>query len=222
MASGETLIGFDARKMWMDPRALWDDERRANFLLRDDAGPVFSTDEFVWPPVFRTGQWPGASRAQLDALGLWGPERPDWTGLNSPLWKDLAALRAELAAKRAAVPRPYWVVAVTCFGVEEKPAPDAPWPHPGPTAPAALDPSWTSLGFDVSDGSFVSGLANCGYAPPEAKEAAAKRWSVHLNRHHLFDAFEPAAEFAEDAGARVPEHAPFLVYGLYRIDDVTD
>jgi len=36
-----------------------------------------------------------------------------------------------------------------------------------------------------------------------------------LNEHHLFNEIDPARLFKEWADRRVPEHAPFFVFGLY-------
>ncbi len=77
-----------------------------------------------------------------------------------------------------------------------------------------LDPAWKLLGFDVSDGSLLSGLSNCGYAAEESKSLRAQ-WRGHLNQHHLFEEPASASGFCRLTDARVPEHAPFCVYGLY-------
>lgn len=75
---------------------------------------------------------------------------------------------------------------------------------------------WQRLGWDVVDGFFPSGLTNCGLAALE-RETLAARWSQYLNSWHLFDDLSAAREFREDINARVPEHAPFCVMGLYRV-----
>jgi hypothetical protein len=72
---------------------------------------------------------------------------------------------------------------------------------------------WRSLGFDVADGSLVSGLLNCGYEPPE-REALGERFGARLNSSGLLKTAEAAFEFREVADARVPEHAPFIVFEL--------
>ncbi|MGH9657014.1 MAG: hypothetical protein ACRD96_00630, partial [Bryobacteraceae bacterium] len=89
-------------------------------------------------------------------------------------------------------------------------------PYAEPTAPGALAPAWRLLGYDVSDGSLVSGLSNCGYRDDE-KSGMRPQWGPHLNEHHLFDDPVRAAEFARLCGERIKEHAPFFVYGLHVI-----
>jgi len=221
VASSDMLLGFDARKTWLDPAAHWKPERRLRYLLRSDAEPVRSTDDMVWPSVFRTHNLPLASDGELDALGLSGPERPDWVGPNLPLWDDLGALRAQLASSREPIRGPYQLIAISCL-VEPGRIAGAPYgPHATPTKPATRDPSWTLLGYDVADGSLVSALSNCGYATEAERQTAASRWATRLNLHHLFDSDVTADEFAREADRRVAEHAPFFVCALYVIEDGT-
>lgn len=84
------------------------------------------------------------------------------------------------------------------------------------TNPAEPKPSWGRLGYDVSDLYLLSGLTNCGYEPDEQNvlQGEMKRY---LNQYHLFTDLNPALEFKEISDHRVPEHAPFFVYGLYVI-----
>lgn len=219
VAPQERLLGFDARKMWLDAEAHWSAEHRIRFLLRNDSRPILSIDEFVWPSVFTTDQWPVATETQLEEHGLTGPARPSWIGLNVPLWESLTALREQLDVHAASIHRPYWTVAVTVFpaGQVEKPAGHG--PASGGSDPAKVAESWRLLGYDVADGSLVSGLSNCGFTPEEQR-LAAQRWSAHLNRHHLLDSASAADQFRQYTDSRVPEHAPFWVYGLFLIEEV--
>jgi hypothetical protein len=75
------------------------------------------------------------------------------------------------------------------------------------------------LGFDVSDGSLLSGLSNCGYSKRDIP-ALRMRWAPYLNAHHLFDDLKQAYEFRDQSNQRVLEHAPFFVYGLWFIKEV--
>jgi hypothetical protein len=92
------------------------------------------------------------------------------------------------------------------------------------TAPARLAPEREStsphrrrlLGYDVADHGLLSGLSNCGYSAADAVALTA-RWAPQLNDWHLFDDPEAAAGFAAMTDQRVPEHAPFVVYGLYEL-----
>jgi hypothetical protein len=73
------------------------------------------------------------------------------------------------------------------------------------------------LGYDVADYYLLGGLTNCGYEPEEAA-ALAPAWAPVLNKWHLFDNPEDATAFAAVTEQRVPEHAPFYVYGIYQLD----
>jgi hypothetical protein len=89
-------------------------------------------------------------------------------------------------------------------------------PQVGPLAtPSGTDRKWEILGWDICDRFFPSGLSNCGYGPD--RDAWAAQWSEHLNRHHLFDHLPVAFAFRDRTNRRIPEHAPFLVLGLYRV-----
>jgi len=72
------------------------------------------------------------------------------------------------------------------------------------------------LGYDIADDVFLSGLSNCGYTDEE-KTALRSTWASRLNRFHLFDQADVAFEFKTLTEARVPEHAPFFVFGIYRL-----
>lgn len=47
-------------------------------------------------------------------------------------------------------------------------------------------------------------------------------WSGKLNEHHLFESPTTARAFRDASNLRVPEHAPFFVFALLRIDDEAD
>ena len=70
------------------------------------------------------------------------------------------------------------------------------------------------LGYDIADDVFLSGLSNCGYTDEEKTELRST-WVGRLNRFHLFDQVDVASEFKALTEARVPEHGPFFVFGLY-------
>jgi hypothetical protein len=80
---------------------------------------------------------------------------------------------------------------------------------------------WSLLGYDVADGALTSGLSNCGYDPSE-RPSLRRDWAGELNEHHLFEDPAAARAFRDVTDARVPEHAPFLVYCLLRIDDAQE
>jgi hypothetical protein len=73
---------------------------------------------------------------------------------------------------------------------------------------------WVFLGYDVTD-SMYSGLVNCGYTEDE-KPILQETWVPRLNEYGLLRNLEDAVEFKEMTNKRVPEHAPFFVYKLFR------
>lgn len=201
--SEEWLLGFDAREPWPDVGREWDASRRERYLLREDVSRPLSVDTSVWPSVF------------AERSGLHTASPPDWRGPNAPLWDDLSRMRGGLSTLGAGREVPHTLIAVSCFW-NGQPAKGS-WlgaPYCEPTVPAARDEGWRFLGFDVADGGFISGLTNCGYTDDEIA-ALRQRWAGHLNEHHLFDDEEQALAFRELSDRRVPEHAPFFVFGLF-------
>lgn len=79
-----------------------------------------------------------------------------------------------------------------------------------------VDTSWELLGYDIADQGMLSGLSNCMYNEKETVNLQPV-WSPHLNEHHLFNDIACAVKFRTLTELRVPEHAPFAVYGLYKI-----
>jgi hypothetical protein len=143
---------------------------------------------------------------------------PKWTGPNASLWEDLGNLERHLAAVRVAIP--YWLVAFTWLvDAASLNEPRSYGPNDEPMTPAERSPDWAFLGFDVGDGGLLSGLMNCGYEDDERK-TLTEEWDPRLNEHHLFIDAESAFAFRLLTNERVPEHAPFFVYGVWRIREV--
>jgi hypothetical protein len=215
-APEEALIGFDAREMWRTGmRELGaDGGRPTQFLLRTDLDDILSADTMVWPSIFTPTATPDT-----------GPELPlpEWIGMNAPFWDDLNALQKAVPPDFGQE-HPFWIIAATWhtdigFKEEEKREGKILGPHIAPTTPQRRDSRWQFLGFDITD-SGISGLSNCGYEDSERARLAAE-WGPDLNRYHLFESIERAFEFRALTNARVPEHAPFFVIGLWLIDKTT-
>ena len=215
----ESLLGFDARELWLNPDDLWDAARREAFLLSVGVAKPLSTDSMVWPSVFDTGQGLGLPESERTRLCLAGLPSPRWIGANAGLWESLGDMRRHLA-ERWTDSRPHAVIAVSWLSDDGFASAGRVGPHREPTAPAAREAHWRLLGLDIADGSLLSGLSNCGYSQLEVEELR-RRWEPHLNRRHLFADPARAFEFRDLANTRVPEHAPFFVYGLYLIEEVS-
>jgi len=184
----EILLGFDARER----EHVLPDEYRSKYLLADGVGQVFSVDTMVWPSVVE--------------------DSPAWIGMNAPFWEDLASLDRHVRGGA-----PYRLIAAT-WQSESGDARGAIGPYETQTTPAAREPSWIFLGYDVADPT-ISGLSNCGYSEEELRTLSPV-WAPRLNAHHLFDNLDDAFEFRTLTNARVPEHAPFFVIGLWLIHEV--
>ena len=217
MPSSVTLLGFDLRALGARHAEGWAEARRRDFLLRRDAEPVLSVDVAAWPSLFDTGQGIGMDAAERERHGLAGLKAPAWTGANAGLWDDVEAMRRYATTQPGWRPPAHAVIAIAWHRQQGVDAGHA-GPHPTVTRPPRVDPGWPLLGFDVADGSLVSGLSNCGYRAEE-RAALAPRWAPRLSRYHLFDAAADALAFRETADARVPEHAPFFVYAIHLVPE---
>jgi hypothetical protein len=215
----EKVLGFDIREQWLRIDELWNKDRRELFLLREDVRKPLSTDSFVWPSVFDTGQGHSLPAAERERLHLTGIPTPAWIGANAGLWGDFMRMRDtfdSFTAENWIAIRPHTVLAVTWLA-EDGFIPGPVGPYDEPTMPPALSPAWQRLGYDVSDGSLMSGLTNCGYQNEE-REKLRWSWSSQLNDHHLFADPESAGHFRDITDQRVREHAPFFVFALYALD----
>ena len=239
----EILIGFDARETGeCDPR--WsDDDRRERFLLRRDVARPLSVDRHAWATIFapwhskRNREWarslPAEERERFRSVlgelseeerylqGLGSIRVPDWAvAANAPLWEDLARMKSYLD-EQGVDPADRVPVAVgwlSRLGFRDPGNEDGykKTPFHVPAEPAQPEASWNLLGYDVADAALFSGLSDCGYTR-EDSERLRGSWVSALNDHHLFSAHGPAFEFVDVTNARVPEHAPFHVYSLYRL-----
>jgi len=185
----EKVIGFDLRINGDVEAAEWTPARRAQYLLRLDVKIPLSTDVWVWGSVLH----PDRSRT---------------------LSYDKALLSRQVQAALAPTP---WLVALTLLVEPGQPEKTTMWCEAFmPPEPETPLPDWILLGYDVADASLLSGLSNCGYMPEE-RQPLQQRFTQQLNRFHLFNDLDQAFAFKAETNKRVPEHAPFFVYGLYRI-----
>jgi hypothetical protein len=130
---------------------------------------------------------------------FWQPHVPPGMGIPQRLDAFAAASRI------ASLPR--LLVALLAWPGDRAEAPGGPGDVPEEVT------AWPSLGFDVADGSLVSGLVNCGYEPTE-REALAEQFGPRLNPSGLLKTVEAAFEFRDVADVRVAEHAPFMAFEL--------
>lgn len=188
----EEILGFQLRLL---PSRIpsWDNERRITFLLREQVATPLSVDEAVWPILDDANE---RTRVFLD------PEEPI-NGLK------LHALRRE------ARPNAGSLVAITSTPLVAAVVREKHRIAPLPRASENLkDLGFHRLGFDVADEYFYSALFNCGFG--SEKGDLAKRFGSILNEHGLFDFPGDATAYSERADARVRDHAPFRVFGIWQ------
>jgi hypothetical protein len=201
----EVVLGYDAREPATDVARDWTPERRAGFLLRRDVRRPLSTDRLVW--------------------GLWHcfPGSDHYNGVQyEPYpWTDLAAMRAEIESVRCGErgPTEMAISLVVEDGVEVDRVLADEWADwVAPEALGVVQGQWRRAGYDVSDGAFLSGLMNCGYTEEDRLEELRRVWADRLNAHGLFSSVRDALGFRPLTDARVREHAPFYVFGVYLIE----
>ena len=208
------LVGFDVR--WVsDPGFLgfWDDARRQQYLIRPEVGYPLSIDRHVWPSRFAQ---PGLAEpigavADLDGgaggmhfanLSFWGSLREMVSQYKPSLSRDCVIAAALLIpqGQRTGVKGPAdpWRAFVT----SQRTDPDQPGQR------------WVSLGCDVANDGYLSGLSNCGMFESERQSLRA-RWSDSLNEYGLFVAPENALAFCDDANTRLKDDGPFHVFELF-------
>lgn len=88
------------------------------------------------------------------------------------------------------------------------------------TEPSEVPAGSELLGFDVADASGISGLTNCGYTP-EDKGQLQSKWVGRLNDFGLLNTYEDALEFRDVSDKRVEEHAPFWIYSICRLPQIS-
>lgn len=205
------LIGYDFRarpELYLDRQ--WSPTRRERFLLDTAVDSPLSVDTLVWPSLFL---YPGGRSAEVPVL----PQAVRVRAVDIPphqsfdLWRDLDLMRHVATCRHIQDLGQAVAILAVLEDVERK---REVWQHAVPPR-MSPDPHWEPLGYDVADESLLSGLANCGYSP--ADRARLADVASQLNKHGLFDQLTDARVFAATSDGRVPEHAPFGVFGLYRI-----
>lgn len=198
------IIGCDARTVSGARELLWDGPRRDQYLVRRDVKAPLSVDTMVWPSLFDRGVGIGhATEVQARLLLDGQPISVPWDGREWSLWADLGEMDAALGRQIRPESLPFWRIAVgIAYGADDA---------------AADGAGMAFLGFDIADDGFLSGLMNCGYDEEEQLSVRAE-WADALNEHHLFADWDVADRFRAFSDRRVPEHRPFGVYSLWRID----
>ncbi len=207
-SDGLRLLGFDVR---LSPaeylNSQWKQERRGVYLLGPSVDWPLSVDSYVWPSAFFAKAYGAKSMIPIDADA-------EYYGY----WLDLLAMKAAFERGWEGA-GPGIPIAVSLYRGEELTS-DQFGSRVLETHPTPREcPEGTQfLGYDVADSGLISGLSNCGYSPEEGI-AWAEEWRQHLNDHGLLKSLDAAVRFAKATDGRVPEHAPFYVFGLSRLPE---
>jgi hypothetical protein len=214
----EMLLGYDVREMFGISRDAWTPLRRECALLLQDVDMPLSVDRSVWFPVVEI------IKEQTGGKDYIEKNIPSWIGRHMNIWAALGKLQRFRQSIRDQMPERYWIIAITICNSPSLMQYFADTSgqdrliHLGEAMPLEIDPRWQLLGYDVADAARYSGLLNCYYCDHE-EQAGMSHHAVYLNEWHLFVEKARAAEFCAITDARVPEHAPFFVYGIYRVGD---
>jgi hypothetical protein len=201
------LLGFDIRLSPDDYlESAWDKERRLSYLLRPKTEWPLSVDTLVWPSVFFPKIYGTQPLIAVD------PE----TAI-SGFWLNLQLMGAAFASawKRQTLGIP---IGIHLFAEEGLSADQfgslVLETHP---IPEECPEGSGFLGYDVADSGLISGLCNCGFLPGPEKNRWQAEWEDHLNEFGLLRTLDAALGFRDATDQRVPEHAPFYVFGISRL-----
>lgn len=197
----------------------WMNDHREQYLLRPEVEWPLSFDPMVWPSTFQS---PGS--VQVPGVEDWWPDRPP-TIVAGPankrydafmdLWPELDEML--VAFRQYALPGACGVPVAVDIVDETGPQSTLPaWARFDREAQVQARPAdWVFLGYDVCDFGWISGLSNCGSTSGELLQLS-RDWKERVNEFGLFLSAADAGEYCGVTDRRVPEHAPFRVFALYR------
>jgi hypothetical protein len=210
------LMGFDIRLPRQDYIAVdWTEKRRKDYLLRADASWPMSVDHSVWPSIFWFDEVPKRVARQHQSIAVslarepqLGTDLADLISLyEAGGGKNAIAIALELVTER--VPKGSYIT------YEERPG-SGPFGLEIPlTKPERLPVDSEFLGYDIADAARISGLSNCGYTSEDKRQLLG--WEMRLNDFGLFPDLQDAIAFRAVTDKRVSEHAPFWIFGIYRL-----
>lgn len=223
------LLGFDI--LAVPEVATWDTRGAKEldlFLLRPEIKSPISVDRLICPSIFQ----PEVQRSERMELVLTRfsrsleanrttTHRPiDWpeSELNIlGLWSDMSKMLLWLKQRPDLNELIRVAIAIRIF-LDGTTISDPLWQtiSEGGSDPAELAQGWPSLGYDVADNGQISALSDCGYQEDEMKRARAS-WGSDVNEWGLLSSVQNAVALKDFSNSRVPEHAPFYVYEIFRI-----
>ena len=192
------VLGFDVRRPIALQKVIWTDERRSKFLIRPEVQSPISVDRDVWPAL-------ALNVDETYPLFLWDSVGEIPTAFpevarqdsDSPIVIEITAVGTN---RESSV---YWERII--FGRVKR------------EEDRALKITTECLGYDVADRYLVSGLSNC-MLSAEEMAVIRKDWSTAINMWGLFGDPGAAEAFREVCNRLVPEHAPFEVYRMRKVE----
>lgn len=214
----QRVIRFDARLDKDDyVKKLWDSEHRDCFLLKPDIEWPLSVDPMAWPSVFYSVIFREATNFPYGSIEV----DPSVDG--GQYWLNLDQMTQYYDAHRKGGSRGVFI-GIDLFSEQSLGGDTVPYEGPkgvqcaltlGRAVPSDRPATSELLGYDVADGSWISGLCNCEYSREE-KEQLTPVWVPRLNNFGLIASLDHATDFKRLSDARVPEHSPFWVYAIWR------
>lgn len=195
-----TPLGFDIREPlnchW---ESFWTHERRTKFLIRPEIQWPLSVDNMVWPSV-AVSRMPAALNLWF-SIGQILEVLPDlaFQNADSPVLIEIGAVHDDQSSQ-------YWEDLVNG------------WPQP--RGEYEIKTGVQELGYDIADRYLLSGLSNCMLDPTELA-GIRRAFSQRINSFGLFDQVGHAADLRIVYNELIPEHAPFCVYRIRRINVAT-
>ncbi len=210
------LLGFDIRlcpEDYIDKT--WNQERYDRFLLSPKVKWPLSVDQSVWPSLFRYHDIFSHGNLYSWVEGAFEIPAEDIRQQAIDMWPNLESM-VECFLKYGNVHGKNGI-AIAVELVEEIPKSSSQFWHAvlEPSLTARIPEDWIFLGYDVADENRHSGLSGCAYTLDE-KSMLQDMWAERLNEYGLLKMLEDAMQFKKLSHQRVPEHAPFFIYSLFR------
>ena len=209
------ILGYDCRPDLNNEALarLWTDQRRREYLLNQEVRFPLSVDRMVWPSLFNFDG--GVRENKIFPLIRIRPDDFHQQGLR--LWKSLLELQETIKHSDTVT---FPTCSVISIIVEDSDLiqNDEWWQmaFQEPTVPSRLGGTWEFLGYDIGDKYLTSGLSHCGLKA-EMMETAQKEWGGAVNSNGLFLEITVTQQFRDFIERRVPSHAPFYIFGIYRV-----
>lgn len=202
----EFLLGFHLRMLpkFMDK---WGSLQRATFLLREDISVPLSVDDNVWPYYKKEDL---LTKVFVNYYG--GPYED-----NVPNGLELFCIKNHILVAESIYDDAFLIgIAIVNdpSGIAQHLQDMHKIENIQYTVNDLQKAGWNCLGYDIADDWLTSGLMNTGYSK-EDKAVLSGRFADDLNEFSLFNSLDAAQSFRAESDKRVPEHAPFMVYGIW-------